>query len=67
MKNIIVATIIAATLIAPSVTMAQNLIVGFPGISTEFTPTDTVAGPVTKLDISIPNQADISIEANTQK
>jgi hypothetical protein len=67
MKNIIVATIAAVTLIAPSATLAQNLIIGFPGIQTEFTSTDAVAQPLTKLNISTSNEAVVTIEANTQK
>jgi hypothetical protein len=67
MKSIIIATIAAVTLIAPSATLAQNLIVGFPGIQTEFTSTDADVQPVTKLDISTSNEAVVTIEANTQK
>lgn len=68
MKNIIIASITAVTLIAPSATFAQNLIIGFPGIQTEFVTNDNaVAQAATKLDISTSSEAVVNIEASTQK
>lgn len=54
MKNIIVATITAASLIAPTATFAQAVSLDFPTFYPEFS--EKTALPVTKLDINTENQ-----------
>ncbi len=67
MKNIIIASIAAAALIAPSATLAENLIIGFPNIQTEFGTHKAAAQTATKLNISTSNEAVVTTEANTRK
>lgn len=67
MKSIIIASIAAAALIAPSATLAQNLIIGFPSIQTEFGTNKAAAQTATKLSINTSNEAVVTTEANTQK
>lgn len=53
MKNVIVAATVAAILIVPSVTFAQNGVFSFPKFYDEFDAKyDQVSQPATKLEIS---------------
>ncbi|MBE9476155.1 MAG: hypothetical protein IME92_03355 [Proteobacteria bacterium] len=66
MKPIIIATITAATFIAPSATFAQNLIIGMPAFNPTFI--GSTAQPATKRSISTSNKAVvITPKANTHK
>lgn len=53
MKHLIVATIAAATLIAPAATLAQDGTFNFPTFYDEFS--GQAVQPVTKLDVSTEN------------
>ncbi len=68
MKNIIVAATVAATLIVPSVTFAQNAVFSYPTFYDAFDAKSAqVSQPATKLDISTTNEAAAPTKEKTDR